>query len=67
LIFSRTPAARQLLGLPLETCTEDEAADLFTAAAERVVAAADQRDYPAARCGLEEVAARCAGCHEGHR
>ena len=44
-----------------------EQAQAFTAAAEAIVNAADQRDYPAARRGLVNVAGQCAACHTEHR
>jgi carboxymethylenebutenolidase len=40
---------------------------VFRAAAQTIVAAADQNDYSGARRGLEQVAGRCAACHELHR
>ncbi|MBV9124937.1 MAG: dienelactone hydrolase family protein [Planctomycetes bacterium] len=40
---------------------------MFSAATTSIVAAADRHDYPAARNGLMEVAARCPVCHEQHR
>jgi carboxymethylenebutenolidase len=44
-----------------------EQARAFTAAARKVVAAADRQDYPGARRGLEELAQRCMACHKQHR
>jgi cytochrome c556 len=44
-----------------------EQAKAFTAAATALVIAADKQDYPAARRGLQQLAARCAACHEQHR
>jgi carboxymethylenebutenolidase len=39
----------------------------YTAAARKVVAAADRQDYAGARRGLAELAERCAACHQQHR
>jgi hypothetical protein len=39
----------------------------FTSAARAIVSAADRHDYPAARRGLQQLAAHCAACHEEHR
>ncbi len=39
----------------------------FTAAAHRVVDAADRRDYLSARRALGELAERCTACHKQHR
>jgi carboxymethylenebutenolidase len=39
----------------------------LTAAAERIVAAANKHDYCGARHGLAALASRCAACHERHR
>jgi dienelactone hydrolase len=44
-----------------------EQAEAFTAAAESIVDAADQRDYPAARRSLAQLAEQCAACHLEHR
>jgi dienelactone hydrolase len=42
-------------------------AEAFRAAAEAIVQAADQRDYAAARRGLQHLAGQCAACHQEHR
>jgi cytochrome c556 len=39
----------------------------YTAAAERLVTAAEQQDYREARRALEEVGSSCASCHRRHR
>jgi carboxymethylenebutenolidase len=39
----------------------------YTAAARKVVAAADRQDSAGARRGMEELAGRCAACHKQHR
>jgi carboxymethylenebutenolidase len=39
----------------------------YTAAAERLVAAAERHDYRAARRGVEDLGASCASCHRRHR
>jgi hypothetical protein len=44
-----------------------EQAHAYTAAAEAIVNAADQRDYPAARRSLAQLAGQCAACHLEHR
>jgi dienelactone hydrolase len=44
-----------------------EQAEAFRAAAEAIVQAADQRDYAAARRGLQHLAGQCAACHQEHR
>jgi dienelactone hydrolase len=44
-----------------------EQAQVFRAAAEAIVQAADQRDYAAARRGLQHLAGQCAACHQEHR
>jgi carboxymethylenebutenolidase len=44
-----------------------ERAQAYVAAARQVVTAADQRDFTAARRGLEELGASCAACHKQHR
>jgi dienelactone hydrolase len=44
-----------------------EQAQAFSAAAEAIVEAADQRDYAAARRGLLHLAGQCAACHQEHR
>jgi carboxymethylenebutenolidase len=44
-----------------------EQARAFTTAAEALVTAADRHDYAAARRGLQQLATRCAACHEEHR
>jgi dienelactone hydrolase len=42
-------------------------AKAFTATAQAIANAADARDYPAARRGLQDLAGKCAACHEQHR
>jgi carboxymethylenebutenolidase len=42
-------------------------ADTFTAAATKVVAAADRMDYKGARLGLDEIGQCCTTCHKQHR
>jgi hypothetical protein len=44
-----------------------EQAEAFTAGAEAIVHAADQRDYPAAQRALTQLAERCAACHAIYR
>jgi hypothetical protein len=39
----------------------------YTAAAEAMVSAADQKDYPAMQRGLVLLAEQCAACHDEHR
>lgn len=39
----------------------------YTAAAEAMVSAADQKDYPAMQRGLVLLAKQCAACHDEHR
>jgi hypothetical protein len=39
----------------------------YTAAAEAMVGAADQKDYPAMQRGLVLLAEQCAACHDEHR
>jgi carboxymethylenebutenolidase len=44
-----------------------EQARAFTTAAEAIITAADRHDYSAARRGLQQLATRCAACHDEHR
>jgi hypothetical protein len=44
-----------------------EQVEAYSTAAEGILQAADRRDYPAARRGLQELSARCAACHRLHR